>query len=608
MRSRTAFGVLTILTLCLTACDSGSPTQSNSPMNEDMHVPHDGHASDVSIADSTPPEPDMNPMVEADAAPPEEEITGPYFERDHLLRIDIDMHADDWDAMRFQGRDFGDIMGPGCMDQPFPSPFTWFQATVTVDGERYVRVGIRKKGFFGSLSDTKPSLKLKFDKYVDDQTHYGYERMTLNNSRQDPSYVKQCMAYDLFAEAGIPAPRCNFASVHLNGEPMGVFVHVEAMKKDFLRQHFDDEDGNLYEGTLSDFREGWTGTFDQKTNEDNVDMEIIDRITAVLTGPNLGLLDALDQYMDLDQFFTFWAMETLVAHWDGYAGNTNNFYIYQDPDDDRLRFIPWGVDGTFNEPRRLFEDALAPRSINANGLLARRLYLHPQGQERYLQRLQDLLDTHWDVDALTQRMYDMTQIFQSEVPFSRLRELTASLERISDFIAEQPELIQEEIQEGPVEWTAQLRGSICGRQIGEAGGRLQTTWGSWPTDDALNVGNAEVSVRFRDGPAPVAQAGGAVGINEEDPSQALVIMPFTLRGGGLLFFRFAMPLDAMASGRRYDLAEDTVNGALIFFDAERNRFQMVGSFSGGQLHIIQGSTNDGAPIELEFSAQLWGRG
>jgi hypothetical protein len=64
----------------------------------------------------------------------------------------------------------------------------------------------------------------------------------------------------------------------------------------------------------------------------------------------------------------------------------------------------------------------------------------------------------------------------------------------------------------------------------------------------------------------------------------------------------------MASGRRYDLAEETVNGALIFFDTERNRFQMVGSFSGGQLHIIQGSTNDGAPIELEFSAQLWGRG
>ena len=125
------------------------------------------------------------------------------------------------------------------------------------------------------------------------------------------------------------------------------------------------------------------GTFDQKTNEDDPNFEIIERIATVLTGPNLTLLEGFEEYIDLDQFFTFWAMETLVAHWDGYAGNTNNFYIYQDPDDARLRFMPWGVDGTFNEPRRLFEDALAPRSINANGLLARRLYLHPD-----LERLQ----------------------------------------------------------------------------------------------------------------------------------------------------------------------------------------------------------------------------
>ena len=558
--------------------------------------------------DSTQPSADASVEMTEDMAIPEEEIRGPYFEREHLLRIEIDIDDDDWNTLRTQGRDFSDLMGPGCMDQPFPSPFTWFEANIIVDGEPYDRVGIRKKGFFGSLSESKPSLKIKFDKYVDDQTHLGHERMTLNNSRQDPSFIKQCMSYDLFAEAGIPAPRCNFAAVSINGEPMGVFVHVEAMKKDFLRQHFDDEDGNLYEGTLSDFREGWMGTFDQKTNEDDPNFEIIERIATVLTGPNLTLLAGLEEYIDLDQFFTFWAMETLVAHWDGYAGNTNNFYIYQDPDDARLRFMPWGVDGTFNEPRRLFEDALAPRSINANGLLARRLYLHPEGQERYLERLQTLLDQHWDVDALTQKMYDMTLIFQSEVPFRRLRDLTNTLESVSEFIAEQPVLIQQEIQDGPVEWTAQLRGSICGRQIGEAGGRLLTTWGSWPTDDALNVGEAEVNIRFRDGPAPISEAGGAVGIDDEDPSQALVIIPFTLRGGGLLFFRFEMPLDAMASGQSYDLSEETVNGALIFFDTERNRFQMVGTCFEGQLNIIQGSTERGAPVEIEFSTGLWGRG
>lgn len=37
------------------------------------------------------------------------------------------------------------------------------------------------------------------------------------------------------------------------------------------------------------------------------------------------------------------AAEVLVAHWDGYAGNLNNTYLYADPSDGRFRFVPWGV-------------------------------------------------------------------------------------------------------------------------------------------------------------------------------------------------------------------------------------------------------------------------
>ena len=47
----------------------------------------------------------------------------------------------------------------------------------------------------------------------------------------------------------------------------------------------------------------------------------------------------------------------------------------------------------------------------------------------------------------------------------------------------------------------------------------------------------EVNIRFRDGPAPISEAGGAVGIDDEDPSQALVIIPFTL--GAAAFYSFA---------------------------------------------------------------------
>ena len=70
------------------------------------------------------------------------------------------------------------------------------------------------------------------------------DRMTLNNSVQDPSMVNTCLAYEVFAAAGNPAPRCNFANVTVNGMELGLYVHVEELKKPFLARHFDSAAGN----------------------------------------------------------------------------------------------------------------------------------------------------------------------------------------------------------------------------------------------------------------------------------------------------------------------------------------------------------------------------
>ena len=153
-----------------------------------------------------------------------------------------------------------------------PDIYDWFPATVTIDGERHTEIGVRKKGFIGSQSDTKPSLKLRYDKYVEGQSLGGVmQRMTLNNSIQDPSMINTCLSYQVFAAAGLPAPRCNFAAVTVNGRDLGLYVHVEELKKPFLARHFDSADGNLYEGTISDFTPTHRGTMEKKTNEEEDD-------------------------------------------------------------------------------------------------------------------------------------------------------------------------------------------------------------------------------------------------------------------------------------------------------------------------------------------------
>ena len=176
---------------------------------------------------------------------------------DRVLEVSIEIAEDDWDTLRHQTRTFDDLMAEierYNLSRPFADIYDWFSATVTIDGETHTEVGVRKKGFLGSQSDTKPALKLRYDKYVDGQSLGGVmERMTLNNSIQDPSMLNTCLSYQVFAASGNPAPRCNFATVTVNGKHLGLYVHVEEIKAPMLARHFDSAEGNLYEGTISDF-------------------------------------------------------------------------------------------------------------------------------------------------------------------------------------------------------------------------------------------------------------------------------------------------------------------------------------------------------------------
>jgi spore coat protein CotH len=182
---------------------------------------------------------------DAGESDPGPDLTEAMFQADHVLDIRIDMQQSDWDELRVQTRSFFDVLGTSCLMSPPPRPFTYFPATVTIDGEEVTQVGVRKKGFFGSLSDTKPSLKIKFSEYLPEQRFSGMKRLTLNNNKSDPSHIKQCIGYQLFAKAGVPAPRCSFANVTVNGTNLGIFTNVESIKKQFLARHFESNGRDL---------------------------------------------------------------------------------------------------------------------------------------------------------------------------------------------------------------------------------------------------------------------------------------------------------------------------------------------------------------------------
>ena len=197
-----------------------APTIARTPAPAATHTP---------LPSPTPAAP--TPTATAPTAPPTPtpavgvDPTDAYYDLERVLDIEIEIAPGDWETLRHQTRTFEDVMAEieeYGLSRPFANIYTWFSGTVTVDGETYRNVGVRKKGFLGSQSETKPSLRLRFDKYVDDQSLDGViERMTLNNSIQDASMINTCLAYQIFAAAGSPSPRCNFATITVNGKRLG---------------------------------------------------------------------------------------------------------------------------------------------------------------------------------------------------------------------------------------------------------------------------------------------------------------------------------------------------------------------------------------------------
>lgn len=347
---------------------------------------------------------------------------GDPYDPERLLEVNVTMAEEDLAVLRREGRTLASVAARDCIDE---FDYTRFPATVEIDGDVMENVNVRKKGFLGSLTINRPSLVLYFDDLVKGRRYQGLERMTLNNNRQDQSGVRSCMAFDLFREAGLVAPRCNYARVTLNGEELGTYAHLEAMQEPLLRDAYGRPDGSHYESQTADFGRYLSRRFEKKNfnrANDRSDLRAIDDVVelgdeALAQGDAEGLETfetLLAQHVDVDQFIAFWAMEALLGFWDGAAGNANNFHIYRNPQDGRFQFIPWGPDTAFTRGHQL-RPGTGP--IFRNFSLAELLYAIPERRAQFEQTLTTYLDEIWDESALLaelERVRDMTGITQAE--------------------------------------------------------------------------------------------------------------------------------------------------------------------------------------------------
>lgn len=271
---------------------------------------------------------------------------------------------------------------------------------------RYTNVAIRLKGAAGSFRpiDDRPAFTVNFDRLAPGQTFHGLKKLHLNNSVQDSSLLAEKLCREMFEAAGVPAPRAGHAFVALNGKRLGTYVLVEGVNKQFLKRHFTDASGNVYDGHS---HQDVAQRLRTNSGDDPKDQTRLAALAAALRISNWKeRRAAIERTLDVERFISFMAVEVITSHWDGYALGVNNFRIFHDKSSDRMVFLPQGLDQTFQR-----------KGISAQpdmkGLVARAVMEVPEYRSRFRAREMELL----------------TNQFRSELLVKRLREVAAKVRR-----------------------------------------------------------------------------------------------------------------------------------------------------------------------------------
>ncbi len=338
-------------------------------------------------------EPERSPETEADRMA-DSKASDQLFGGLEVLSIRIDIPEEGMDRLRGYFWQQGSEARPEVL------------AAVREGGKTYRDVALHLKGAAGSFRpvDANPALTLSFDKHEPDQRFHGLKKISLNNSVQDPSFLSEKICRELFLEAGVPVPRAAHARVTLNGRDLGLYVLVEGFNKQFLRRHFKNVSGNLYDGGfVQDVNDRLSANCGDQPDDRT---EVGRLLEAALEPDSARRLDRLEKVLDVDRFLAFIAMETMLCHWDGYAMNRNNYRLYHDLDSGRMVFFPHGLDQMFGVSRSSPTQPIVPR---AQGLVAQALLQTMDGRRRYLEKFSQLHAAVFKVDRLLKRVDELAE-------------------------------------------------------------------------------------------------------------------------------------------------------------------------------------------------------
>ena len=237
-------------------------------------------------------------------------------------------------------------------DYHFPATFYYYSSA---HNDTIQNVGFRVRGNT-SRGANKKSFKVSFNEYTQGKKFKGIEKMNLVGQHNDPSLLRYWMSLTTLNTNNLICSRSSFVKFYINGQYKGIYLNVEHTDDEFLQKRFiGDDGGNLYKCTWGadlKYRGAsqslYYSSYELKTNKVANDYsELIQFIQTLNSISNADFPCFIEDNFEVELFLKTLAVEMIIGHWDGYAYNKNNYYLYQQPSNGKFVFIEYDMDNTF---------------------------------------------------------------------------------------------------------------------------------------------------------------------------------------------------------------------------------------------------------------------
>lgn len=274
------------------------------------------------------------------------------------------------------------------------------QATFVADGERY-EAKVRYRGEWARSWPKRP-LKIFF---AVEHLFHNQECINLNSGWRDPAFVRELLAYEMFAACGVPSPKARMVRLDVNGKFYGLYVEVEQPEKAFLRwqglkgaELFKAiSDSNQADERDLQTEKSFKLHYGKETQKDEGFHHLQSFCHELAQTTNVA--DFFNRNVDLDEYVNYLAASALVQHWDCF--NKNHFLVFDGRRSGKWSVVPWDLDRTFGDHwRGGFNHAQLPIMLGTRELpgvtgwnrLQDRFFSEPALRARFLKRLEQLLN------------------------------------------------------------------------------------------------------------------------------------------------------------------------------------------------------------------------